>query len=68
MKESLIDLNYNYPKHSELKWEIQVGKGKWEECGKPFYRTDFNKKTRDIVNINKEGNVQKIQTTIFDFI
>lgn len=43
LKESLIPLNYNYPKENELNWERQIGKGKWETCGKPYYKTDFNR-------------------------
>lgn len=65
LKECLLDLNINYPKEDALEWEKQVGKGKWEKCGKPDYKTDFNRDTREIVNIN---NQIEGQTNIFDYL
>lgn len=44
---------------------MQIGKGKWVECQKPYYKTDFNKDTRNIVSIN---NQTERQTTIFDYL
>lgn len=61
LKECLISLHNDYPKEKDLKWEKQTNKGKWQECDKPFYKTDFNKDTRNEVFEFK-------QTTIFDFV
>ena len=64
LKECLIDLNQEYPKEEQLKWEKQIGKGVWIECDKPFYKTDFNQDTRTKVF----SDIPEGQTTIFDFI
>lgn len=53
LKECLIDLNTNYPKKEDLFWQIQVGKGEWKECEKPYYKTDFDNNTKGIVDIKK---------------
>ena len=58
-------MSINYPKEDALRWEKQIGKGKWEECKKPDYKTDFNKDTREIVNLNIQDEKQM---TIFDYI
>ena len=63
LKECLLILNINYPKEDALEWEKQIGKGKWEKCNKPDYKTDFNKETRGIVNIN---NQIEHQLSIYD--
>ena len=65
LKECLIELNRNYPKEKDLKWEMQTGKGKWEQCDKPYYKTDFDRKTRDIVDIK---NHHQEQTSIYDYL
>ena len=65
LKESLIDLNYNYPKKEDLYWEKQIAKGKYLECDKPYYKTDFNNETKDIVKLNEN---KEHQMTIFDIL
>ena len=65
LKECLIELNRNYPKEKDLKWEMQTGKGKWEQCDKPYYKTDFDRKTRNIVDIK---NHHWEQTSIYDYL
>jgi hypothetical protein len=66
MKECLIDLNTNYPKKEDLFWQIQVDKGKWEECEKPYYKTDFDKDTRELVNVKSTSSVLKIDLSCLD--
>lgn len=66
LKECLLDLNINYPKEDALEWEQQVGKGRWKKCSKPYYRTDFNKDSRNIISMNND--VIEGQTTIYDYI
>lgn len=66
MKECLIDLNTNYPKKEDLFWQIQVGKGKWEQCEKPYYKTDFDKDTRELVNVKSTSNVLKLDLSCLD--
>ena len=63
LKECLIQLNIDYPKEKDLMWEKQESKGKWRRCKKPNYKTDFNKDTRGIVNIN---NQKESQLSIYD--
>lgn len=65
LKECLIELNYKYPKNESLMWEMQTGKGKWEQCDKPYYKTDFNKDNKEIVKVNTQIEIQK---TIFDYL
>jgi hypothetical protein len=42
LKECLIDLNIPRPKDNDLKWYIKsIVTGKWEQTGKPPYKTDL---------------------------
>lgn len=38
--ESLVPLNYDYPKEESLEWKVKTGARKWVSCGKPDYKTD----------------------------
>lgn len=66
LKECLANLNYNYPKEKDLYWKKQIDKGKYEQCGKPYYKTDFSMSNRNIIKLNdkKEGE----QMTMFDYL
>lgn len=64
LKECLIELNKNYPKKENLYWEKQIEKGCYIQCGKPYYKTDFNSKNKIFDNFNTNDK----QTNIFDFI
>lgn len=69
LKECLIELNNDYPKENELKWEIQSGKGKWVDYHKPYYRTDYNASSEIKANVgnNKlEDNEIECQMNIFE--
>lgn len=68
MKECLLELNTRYPKQADLYWEKQIGKGSWEKCDKPYYKTDFNQDNKEIVEINSDNNIIEGQMNIFDFI
>lgn len=47
MKESLVELNTNYPKNKDLKWaKLDLSKNKWVACEMPNYISDK-------ININK---------------
>lgn len=52
LKECLIPLNYDYPKENKLEWQRQTGRGKYEVCDKPYYRTDFSKDNRTELSIS----------------
>lgn len=65
LKECNGKLISKYPKQKDLLWEIQIGKGIWQKCSKPTYKTDISKYTKDIANINTP---KERQTNIFDFI
>ena len=65
LKEALVELNYNYPKEKDLYWEKQIGKGKYIKCEKPYYKTDFNQYTKNVLNMNNKINNQM---TIFDYL
>jgi len=47
-------LSFARPKDSDLTWKkLDLKDGKWHECGKPPYRTDIDKDTRELVNLNR---------------
>lgn len=46
VNECLVSLNQPRPKDDDLHWtKKDVSSGKWVECGKPPYKTDFEKPT-----------------------
>lgn len=62
IKESLIELSFNYPKENDLSWKIRQQNGKWIKSTKPPYLTDMNETTYDIAGINIRGsNKQKVE-------
>lgn len=42
IKETLLELSFNYPKENDLAWKIRNKNGKWVDAEKPPYRTDMN--------------------------
>ena len=63
LSECLADLNLERPKDNDLSWKVKdIESGQWIPCGKPPYKTDFNKENKDDVFDSME------QMTIFDFI
>lgn len=40
IKESLVNLNINYPKECDLTWRVKVDRNKWIDTTAPSYKTD----------------------------
>lgn len=54
LKECRIELGNPRPKNDDLAWKVKdVETGKWKECDRPFYVTDFDTSTKTIVGINR---------------
>lgn len=61
MRESLVDFKQPYPKEKDLMWKVQNDNGKWVETNKPPYKTDMNKKTYNVLNINLNENNSQVE-------
>lgn len=69
LNECLIKLNNDYPKEKDLKWEMQVGKGKWVDCDKPYYKTDYNMHSEVKANVGNNFIQSKDeQMDIYNFL
>lgn len=62
--ECLVPMNLPNPKDADLRWKRKnLETGKWEDCGKPAYRTDFDQSSKD----EALGNGTR-QLSLFDFM